>query len=62
LPCEVYVTSGTAPDGWYDAELLEWVNYPSSGWTGMARYRTGPTGGYVGHFSLENIRKVGPPT
>ena len=62
LSCDVYVSRGTAPEGWYEAELLEWISFPSRGWTARARYRTGPTGGYVGHFSLDNIRRVNPPS
>jgi hypothetical protein len=61
LPCKVYVDSGTTPNGWYDAELLEWVLYPGRGWTATARYRTSPTGGYVGYFSVANIQQVNPP-
>lgn len=61
LPCDVYVSSGTAPDGWYEAELLEWVFYTSVGWTGRARYRTRPSGGYLGWFAVEHIRKINPP-
>ncbi|WP_139977324.1 hypothetical protein [Nocardioides litoris] len=61
IPCEVHVTSGAAPDGWYDAELLEWISYPSTGWVGMVRYRTGPSGGYVGCFSPADIRRIEPP-
>lgn len=61
LDCDVYVDSGTAPEGWYAAELLEWIYYPSVGWTGVARYRTTRSGGYVGRFSVDNIRRVNPP-
>lgn len=61
LPCQVYVDSGTTPDGWYEAELLEWIRYAGVGWAGMARYRTGPSGGYVGYFSVDNIRDINPP-
>lgn len=61
LPCRVYVDSGTTPDGWYDAELIEWVYYPSLGWTARARYRTSRSGGWVGQFSAEHLRGVNPP-
>lgn len=61
LLCEVYVDSGTALEGWCDAELLEWTHFPEAGWVGVARYKTSPSGGYVGRFSIESIRKVNPP-
>lgn len=61
LKCRVYVSSGAAPTGWYEAELLEWVNYPSTGWTGIARYKTSASGGYVGHFLVEQVRGVNAP-
>lgn len=54
--------SGAAPEGWYEAELLEWIHFPTSGWTGLDRYRTSLAGGYVGHFAPENIKGVSPPS
>lgn len=60
IPCSVFVDSGTVPEGWYEAELLEWVRFPS-GWVGRARYKTSKSGGYVGVFSTDNIRQVNPP-
>lgn len=61
LPCQVYVSSGAAPEGWYAAELLEWIRYPIAGWVGVARYSTKPSGGYVGRFSPDHIRLLNPP-
>ena len=62
LPCAVHVSSGAAPRGWHEAELLEWIYYPSTGWSAMARYRTGPSGGFVGYFSADCVRGVNPPS
>jgi hypothetical protein len=61
LPCDAYVDSGAAPEGWYAAELLEWIHFPTSGWMARVRYRTSASGGYVGYFSSAHVRGANPP-